>query len=222
MTYSLQSAAVIFDMDGLMFDTERIGFEAFCLAARMQGYKSVNEFFINLIGRTVDDADLAMKEEFGSDFPIAAVRRDRLRYISEIRNMSGIPMKEGLLELLDYLKERNIPLAVASSSKRAVVEENLNQSRIRRYFRVLVCGDEITQGKPHPEIYLKTADRLSISPSKGIVLEDSLLGIAAAHAARMTTIMVPDLQKPTPSTKRIVHRIFPSLHDVRTYFESTT
>ncbi len=220
MKSSLQFDAIIFDMDGLMFDTERIGLEAFCHAASMHGYKNKEEFFKNLIGRTVADADRAMKETFGSDFPITAVRQDRALYISEIRRTSGIPMKTGLRELLKYLKKRGIPLGIASSSAHTIVKENLIHAGIQQYFQTYLCGDEIINGKPHPEIYLKMAKRLSKNPSTCIVLEDSLLGVTAAYTAGMIPIMVPDMQEPTESIRQIAHRIFPSLHEVRTYLEA--
>src|ERR1700690_118327 len=216
MTHPLQFDAVIFDMDGLMFDTERIGFEAFCRVTRMHGYEP-EDFFMDLIGKTVPDADRAMKEAFGPDFPIATVRADRTRLISELRRKSGIPIKAGLIELLKYLKTRDLPLGIASSSTREIVEENLRHAGIRDDFQVIVCGDEIMHGKPDPEIYLKTADRLSIDPSRCIVLEDSLLGIAAAHSAGMISVMIPDMQAPTATATQMAHRIFPSLHEVRTY-----
>lgn len=217
MAHSPKFDAVIFDMDGLMFDTERIGFDAFLQAARMHGYEPTEKFFMNMIGKTVPDADRLMREEFGEDFPIDKVRDDRRRIISDIRNTSGIPMKTGLRELLQHLREKNIPLAVASSSAREIVEENLNHGNIAEHFRVLVCGDEVTNGKPNPEIFLKAAGKLSKNPSVCIVLEDSLPGVTAAHAAGMIPIMIPDMQEPTEAISEITHKIFPSLHDVRNY-----
>lgn len=211
--------AVIFDMDGLLFDTERIGFEAFCHAVKKYGYSDCEDFFRQLIGTTVVEADQAMEKKFGSDFPIDAVRKERDFFTSKIRQTSGIPVKAGVFELLNYLHERNIPLAVASSSVKQVVQENLQYAGIEHYFKLYLCGDEITYSKPHPEMYLTVAQKLSIHPQNCIVLEDSVKGITAAHAAGMIPIMIPDMQIPTDVIKHMAYLIFPSLHEFQLYLQ---
>lgn len=214
---NIQFQAVIFDMDGLMFDTERIGLDAFRHAARLHGYEDTQGTFLKMIGRNVQDADQIMREDFGESFPIADVRVGRAEYLENIRKTSGIPMKVGLLELLSFLHMQNIPLAVASSSARAVVEEHLSIGGIQQYFLHLTCGDEVTMGKPHPEIFLKAAAKLVVEPQSCIVLEDSASGIQAAHAAGMIPIMVPDIKHPTQEIELLAHRIFPSLREVQSY-----
>ncbi|KKW16832.1 MAG: hypothetical protein UY57_C0032G0007 [Candidatus Kaiserbacteria bacterium GW2011_GWB1_50_17] len=217
MANNLQFDAVIFDMDGLMFDTEQLGLEGYRHAAHQHGYNLESAAFHDIIGRTVSDAKRLLQEKFGSDFPVEKIREGRRRYLAETRNASGIPIKSGLMELLEYLKKKKVPLAVASSSSRRGVERNLKNVGIIDNFKVIVCGDEVTHGKPHPEMYLKTADLLSKHPSTCIVLEDSLPGIEAAHAAGTIPIMIPDMQQPTEAVRRIAHAIFDSLHDVRIY-----
>ena len=217
MTNNLQFDAVIFDMDGLMFDTEQLAYNAWRHTTHSHGHSFTDEFYQTLIGKNVADTDRAIQEAFGVDFPVAAMREERRRYIIAAINREGLAIKSGLLELLQFLNENKIPMAVASSTRRAIVEENLRRAGIGDYFQILVCGDEVTHGKPHPEMHLKTADLLSKHPSTCIVLEDSLPGIEAAHMAGMIPIMIPDMQQPTEAVRRIAHAIFDSLHDVRIY-----
>ena len=207
-------------MDGLMFDTERIGLAAFCYAARAHGYNDTEKNFMKLIGMTVEDADQAIFQAFGTNFPLKAVRRERERYLSRIRKTSGIPMKAGLIELVKFLDEKGIPLGLASSSSRTIIEENLAHFQLSRYFQCILSGDEITHGKPHPEIYLKAARCLSKKPSTCLVLEDSVRGIVSAYAAGMIPVMVPDIEKPRESVKKMAHAVFSSLHEVQTYLSS--
>jgi len=211
--------AVIFDMDGLMLDTERIGFEGFCYAYHLQGFNGREDFFKTLIGTNVKDANAAMLKIFGPDFPIDQIRKDRQVYVSKVKKESGIPVKKGLHTLLRYLKKRRIPLAIASSSSREVVHENLTSVGVAGYFSMYLCGDEITHGKPHPEIYLNTAKKLKLNPKKIIVMEDSFPGITAAHAAGMIPFMVPDMHVPTDSIRQKAYRVFDSLEEVKTYLE---
>ncbi|OHB05785.1 MAG: hypothetical protein A3A26_01675 [Candidatus Zambryskibacteria bacterium RIFCSPLOWO2_01_FULL_47_14] len=220
MSAKFRFEAFIFDMDGLMFDTERLGLEGYRHAAHQHGYNLENGAFHDIIGRTASDAKRLLHEKFGSDFPVEKIREARRRYVAEILNVSGMPIKSGLMELLEYLKKKKVLLAIASSSSRRGVERNLKNAGIINNFKVIVCGDEITHGKPNPEIFLKTAEKLSKEPSTCVVLEDSLLGLEAAHAAGMIPIMIPDMQHPTDVIRRMAYRIFPSLHDVRAYLES--
>jgi len=211
--------AIIFDMDGLMFDTERIGYDAFVHASKLHGYIDKTGFFKTLIGMNVPDADIAIKGIFGGEFPIAKVREERSAYMLNIRNTTGIPVKLGLKELLNYLKSQNILMGVASSSSRHDVEQNLDNADLQNYFSCLFCGDEVVNGKPDPEIYLKTAKQLSVTPSRCVVLEDSSRGLQAAYAAGMIPIMVPDMQKPTDEDKKRAYRVLLSLKEVKKHLE---
>lgn len=219
MKHDILFQAVIFDMDGLMFDTERLGLEAFQYAALQQGYAYTKDIFLKMIGRNVVDADQIMREEFGTSFSVDDARNVRKEYLERIRKSSGFPIKNGLIDLLSFLRGENIPLAVASSSSRSVVEENIHDAKIDHYFQHLVCGDEIENGKPNPEIFLKTAEKLGVDPLLCIVLEDSFSGIRAAYSAKMIPIMVPDIVQPTAEMAEIAHRIFPSLQEVQQYVE---
>lgn len=193
--------AIIFDMDGLMFDTERLALESYKKAGEEYGYSIDFNIISKAIGRNTNDTKSIMTEEFGPEFPFDNIRKRRLKYTrNEICN-NGVPIKKGLLELLDYSKEKGVYLAVATSTDRKHAEELLKDAKVIDYFDVIVCGDDIKRGKPEPDIYLKASEKLSIKPSECIVLEDSENGIKAAFAANMMPIFVPDLIKETDIIK---------------------
>lgn len=222
MTQNIQFQAVIFDMDGLMFDTERLGLEAFQHAALHYGYADTRDIFLKMIGRNVVDADQIMREAFGDSFPIDDVRQERHNYLERLRKTMGLPVKSGLLDLLSFLEDQDVPLAVASSSSRNIVEENIRNAQIDHYFQQIICGDEVQKGKPDPEIFLKAAAKLKIDHSLCVVLEDSAPGIRAAYTAEMIPIMVPDILQPTPEIAACAHRIFSSLFEVQKYLSFRT
>ncbi len=207
--------AVIFDMDGLMFDTERIAQKAWQQAAAEHGYIIPEETYRRVIGRNLPDIRTIIYQHFGADFPFDRVyqRRQQLQVIY-ITNQ-GMPVKPGLIELLEEIESRSIPIAVASSSGRQVILNNLTAAGIEaRRFQVIVSGDEIARGKPAPDIFLAAASGLHAAANQCVVLEDSNIGIQAAHIAGMIPVMVPDMVAPEAETKKLAYRILPDLHAV--------
>lgn len=193
--------AIIFDMDGLMFDTERLALESYKKAGKMYGYSIDFNVISKAIGRNTKDTKLIMIEQYGDEFPFDNIRRCRLKYTRDEISNNGVPIKKGLLELLEYCKRRGIYLAVATSTDRKHAEELLKSAKVIDYFDIIICGDDIVRGKPEPDIFLKASEKLSIKPSECIVLEDSENGIKAAFAANMIPIFVPDLIKQTDTIK---------------------
>ena len=214
--------AVIFDMDGLMFDTERIAQQAWQQAAREYGYEFPVETYAGIIGLTMPDVQEYVHQVFGSDFPFQEVYLLKQAYVDIYITNHGIPVKAGLRDLMDCVEKIPLPIALASSSTREVVLRNLHAAGLDRdRFAAIVAGDEITNGKPAPDIFLAASDRLSIPPSGCLVLEDSNIGIQAAHAAGMLPVMVPDMKPPTAETAALAFCILTDLHAVRRKFFSS-
>jgi HAD superfamily hydrolase (TIGR01509 family) len=205
--------AVIFDMDGLMLDTEAIYRSVWQRAARMQGVVLTDEQYLQFVGRTTRDAELDMARMHGPPFDLARFRADWPRLWHAFIAQHSIPRKPGLAALLDVLDADGYRKAVATSTVRAEALVTLG-SLIER-FDALVTGDMVKHGKPAPDIFLLAAERLGASPDECLVLEDSEAGVSAAHAAGMRVICVPDLKQPAPEIARKATAIYQTLDDVR-------
>jgi HAD superfamily hydrolase (TIGR01509 family) len=131
----------------------------------------------------------------------------------------GISVKDGLYEILDYLSKTKVKIAVATSTSRERATSLLIMASVDHYFDYVLCGDEVENSKPHPEIFLKVADKLGCLPEKSIVLEDSEAGIIAAHSAGMSAIMVPDMKEPEPNIQALAFKQMSSLHEVKLFFQ---
>ena len=205
--------AVIFDMDGLMFDTERLARDAWRRAMADYGYALPDHVFLRGVGRTLPETCAVFVEALGAGLPIDDVAEAKERYMREMLR-SGPPFKPGLSTLLHGLAELALALAVASSTARTEVERRLVQVSVRHYFTAVVGGDEVATGKPSPDLFLLAAERLGVLPESCVVLEDSGPGVVAATAAGMTAVLVPDLVEPSPEVHALAAAVVPSLAEV--------
>ncbi|MEO1131864.1 MAG: HAD family phosphatase [Cyanobacteria bacterium J06639_1] len=208
--------AAIFDMDGLMLDTEPIYRKAWLRATADMGYQLADDFYSSFVGRSNDDCDRLMQATFGEDLPIEKLRERRDFFWRETIREDGVPLRPGLLKLLDWLEEREIPKAIATASDRAEADISLSATDIMPRFHSITAGNEVANNKPAPDIYLEAARKLGVAPEYCIAFEDSNAGAIAATAAGIPTILVPDLQTPAPETLSRVFAVFPSLLDART------
>jgi HAD superfamily hydrolase (TIGR01509 family) len=210
-----QVIAVICDLDGLLFDSERRTRHAWQAAMRSLGHELDDAFYTTLIGRKIAISENMVAERFSV---AAQTFRDAWRGQHHQLVVSGpVAPRPGALALIAWLEQRQIPRAIATSSIRADAERTLGSVITR--FPVVVTGDQVTRGKPDPEIYLAAAAALGIAPDQCAALEDSEPGIAAAHAAGMRAMMVPDLKQPSAQTLAIAHGIYPSLVEARQEIE---
>lgn len=208
---------VIFDMDGLMFDTERIAVDAWRSAGEQLGFPIPPGLVIETIGLNRRDTEATLLRRLGEGFPYDEARRLRICYAEEIVARNGVPLMEGLFELLDMLDGAGVPKAVATSTERARALRLLDLAGIRSRFDAIVCGDEVERGKPSPDIFLAAAAKLQIDPSGCVVLEDSESGLMAAHRAGMLPVLVPDLKAPSAEALALAFRVFRSLTEVKRF-----
>ena len=192
--------AVIFDMDGLMINSERVTFEGYQLVMRKLGLSISEDFYKQLLGKTLPTAYQIFYNEYGDDFPMEQVLNDVHQYMADLFDQEGVPLKKGLLELLIYLKENNYKTIVATSSTRKRDDS--------------ICGDEVTHGKPHPEVFLRACEKLGVNPSDAIVLEDSEAGIQAAYSGNIDVICIPDMKYPEQEFEKMTTKILDSLDQV--------
>jgi len=210
---------IIFDMDGLMFDTERLSFTCWRQAAFHYGYAIDEQMYTKVMGSNVVRGKEIFLEHLGKDFPYEIIRSEKLKNSEKVLKSNGVPIKEGLYELLDYIEHLNLKKAVATSTSRDRTLELLRMAGINNRFDHVLCGDEIENSKPHPEIFIKVAMNLGCLPGKCLVLEDSEAGILAAHRAGMISIMIADMKEPDEEVKLLPIKQMKSLTDVRLFIE---
>ena len=206
--------AVVFDMDGLLVDTEQVIFRAMQRTAGELGRELPFPTFQRMVGLQDTASDLILIEHFGEAFDLAAWSAEISRQFREAL-AAGIALKAGAVEILDHLDEVGLPRAIATSSSRASVQHSLGPHNLVDRFHALITRDVTTRGKPHPEPYLKAAEALGVEPEHCLALEDSHNGVRAASAAGMMTIMVPDMLDPTEEMRSLCVRIARDLHEVR-------
>ncbi|NLU09884.1 MAG: HAD family phosphatase [Tepidanaerobacter acetatoxydans] len=210
---------VIFDMDGLMFDTERLTVWAWERAGKDFGYEITPDITIGATGLDARDTVTYFKKCLGENFPYFEIRKAKSAYFDKYIKENGLPVKEGLYELIDFLEKASIPKAVATSTYRKKAEECLSFANVKDRFDLIVCGDDVSRGKPEPDIFLKAAEGLNCLPNECIVLEDSENGLKAALRAKMYPICVPDLKTPSKEVRRLIFKEFSSLLEVKDFLE---
>lgn len=203
--------AAILDVDGTLFDTERLFMEGWLLAGSRMGYPLTKEMINCFHGRGQLENEKTFYKWFGPDADYWGARKIRIEYVNNKIAEHGVPTKPGLFEFLKSLKEQGIRIALATGTIRAEAQPRWEKAGLSSYIEASVCGDEVTENKPNPEIFLRAASLLQTPPSECVVVEDSTAGLFAAKNAGATAIMVPDLEEPTEELRRICDRIVPNL-----------
>lgn len=212
--------AVIFDMDGVLIDTERISFNAFKEVLKGYNYEMSEKFYLTMIGRNLKSIKEVMMKEYGSRFPFDEIYKKKVDIAVTKIERDGVIVKPGVHEIVEYLNNENYKIAVATSTRRERAHYLLEEIKIKNKVDYIICGDQVENSKPDPEIFLKAAKGLGIEPEKCIVIEDSDAGILAASRAGMNGINVPDMKMPDDNMKKLAHKICSSLSEVKTYLES--
>ena len=210
--------AVIFDMDGLMIDSERVTYEEYCRKLEQLGYSFDEAVYRLCLGKNKQGICQVFYDHFGTAFPMTEVWDDVHIRLDE-RLAKEVPLKAGLLELLKYLKANNYKTIVATSSARVRVDVILKNAQIEQYFDDTICGDEVIHGKPNPEIFLTACKKLNVAPSEALVLEDSESGILAAYDGKIDVLCIPDMKYPEADFASKATKIISSLKDVIKYLK---
>ncbi len=210
---------VIFDMDGVLFDTERVYAEIYEEVAHEWGLGDVREAVLGCIGRNANDSRAFFVSCVGEDFPYDEYVRETISRYKAKEEREGFPMKKGVRELLSYLKEENCRIGLASSTRREKVLSYIERAGIADYFQVVIGGDMVEHSKPEPDIYLIACRELGTKPEETYAIEDSPNGIRAAFAAGMKAIMVPDMIQPEEEIKKMACHICRDLLETKEYLE---
>ena len=212
--------AIIFDMDGLMIDSERVTFECYQERLKDMNLTMDEKFYKTLLGKPIKGIYQRFYDVYGNDFPIQNVIQDVHQLMAERFETEGVPVKKGLVELLHYLKDNNYKTIVATSSNRDRVDKILSQAKITEFFDDSICGDEVTKGKPNPEVFLKSCQKLGVNVDEAIVLEDSEAGIQASYDANIKVICIPDMKYPEKQYEEKTFKILKDLTEVTVYLKS--
>lgn len=212
--------AIIFDMDGLMIDSERVTFECYQEILKGMNLTMDEEFYKTLLGKPLKGIYQRFYDVYGNDFPIEDVIKDVHALMAKHFETEGVPIKTGLKSLLEYLKENNYKTIVATSSNRDRVDTILSQAQITDYFDDSICGDEVTKGKPNPEVFLKSCQKLGVNVDEAIVLEDSEAGIQASYDAGIKVICIPDMKYPEKQYEEKTFKILKDLNGVTEYLKN--
>ncbi len=205
--------AVIFDMDGLLLDSERPIKKAWIEVSQAHGFSVSDEIFLQVVGRTSPDGRAHFIQTLGEHYPYESVRATVHQQLAAAHAQTGYDVKPGAVDLLKRLQAQGIPCAVASSTQRDEVESRLRLAGLWPYFASVIGGNEVTRGKPNPDIYLLAAQRISTDPARCLAFEDSDHGAHAALAAGMDVVVVPDLKHPGDALRACCTAVLSSLND---------
>lgn len=211
---------VIFDMDGVLFDTELICMKAWIAVAERNGLPGMKEIFPRCIGGNEERSRRIVLEAYGEDFDYEGFRRQASDEFWNCIQRDGLPVKPGAEEILGWLRENGWVTGLASSTKKSSVRSLLEQAGLRDFFAAVVTGDMVKHSKPDPEIYLLACAELSAEPSRTYAVEDSPNGVRSACGAGLRTLMVPDMIPADEEMRRLSEGVFDDLYGVRDFLNA--
>lgn len=217
MNRNILYKAVVFDMDGVIFDSERAVMQCWKEVASRHNIPDIEKAILACTGTTMVHTREIMLNLYGADFPYDEYARESSAIFHSRYDGGRLPMKPGVKELLTFLKEHDKKIALASSTRQQVVTDELRDAGVIEYFDRIICGDMVSRSKPAPDIFLKACEELNISPSDSYAIEDSYNGIRAAHAGGLHPIMVPDLLPADEEMQSLAEIVLPSLTSVMEY-----
>ena len=208
----------VFDMDGLMLDTEKLLVRFWKESAKEYGYDMTEENVFEIRSLSRKYSVPLLKSIFGEDFPFNEIRSRRINLMNEYIDTYGFDVKKGLFELLDFLKKNNYLIAVATATDRERAEHYLKKIDAYKYFNAVICGDMVRNGKPEPDIYITASKELGLMPEECVAFEDSPNGIKSAYSAGCKVIMIPDLTQPDDNIKPMLDGVYESLDKAVDFF----
>ena len=201
-------------MDGVVLDTERIYLECCIPAAEELGLAGIEDVVCECVGTTDEETQKKFQAYYGEDAPLEEFNRQVYDSFEKRAEEYGIPVKEGVVDLLDFLRKKGAKIAIGSSTHSDIIETELGDAGLYEYFDVIVGGEMAKASKPAPDVFLLAAEKLQADIKDCIIIEDSFNGVRAARAAGATVFMVPDLLEPTEEIRALTDRVFGSLTEV--------
>ncbi|MCB0317853.1 MAG: HAD family phosphatase [Bdellovibrionales bacterium] len=211
-----QYKAVIFDMDGLLIDSESLSLKAWFKTADKLSFTFTEEIFLSYLGYKVSDVKQKFTEVFKDEISFDEAWNVKEAIRKEMIEAEGMPLMIGAEEIISFFDNKEIPKIIATSSSRERALNSLEFSGLLSKFPDFVAGDEVVNGKPAPDIYLKAAARLNVNPQDCIVFEDAEAGVQAGSAAKMDVVLIPGLKSPTKEIKSLAKYVF---EDLKSFLE---
>lgn len=211
---------VIFDMDGIIFDSERAFMGCWVEIAGKYNISGIERVYLECTGATMERVKEIMLEAYGSDFDYESFSAEAVEIFLDRYKGGKMPIKKGVFELLEYLKKEGKKIALASSSYKPLVTQYLTDANLIGFFDEIVCGDMVSRSKPFPDIFLMACEKVSVEPDMAFAVEDSFNGISAAYAGGLRALMVPDLRQPNEDIRSKSEAVLESLNDVVDYLEA--
>ncbi len=211
--------AVVFDMDGVIFDSERATMLCWLELADKYGIKDMEKPYLACTGTNAAMTRQIMLDAYGEDFPYDEYAHEASRMYHERYDGGRLPMKSGVVEILEYLKNSGKKIALASSTKKQKVISQLQDAGILNYFDEIVTGDMVEKSKPEPEIFLLACEKIGVSPDRAYAIEDSYNGVRSAYRGGLRPIMVPDLLPADQEMKNMAEAVIDNLENVVMYLK---
>ena len=210
---------VIFDLDGVIFDSEQVVRQGWRYAAERLHLGQVDHLFLQCVGTNHIFTERLLQEQFGSQFSYEEFRKYTREFFYNYTDKYGLPVKPGVRKLMDYLKHNGYAIGLASSSTLQYILNGLRQAQLIEYFDVIVSGENLKRSKPEPDIYLMACEKMAVAPTEAYAIEDSYNGIRSASRAGMQPIMVPDLLPVTAEMEQLSCTVCNNLLEVRAYLQ---
>lgn len=202
--------AVIFDMDGTLLDSERLSHKAWDAAAREHGVRVTWEIFLKMVGHRSVDCMRILQREIGRELPAGAIIASAREHYARLVG-AGVPLMPGAREIFDFARERTWKIGIATSTRRESAQAKLEHAGLWQFVDAATCGDEVAAGKPAPEIYAATAEKLGVPAKNCLAIEDSPTGFRAAFSAGCISVLVPDLIAAPSDIRRDAAAVFPKI-----------
>lgn len=208
---------IIFDMDGVIFDTESLWLSCWGYLGGKYGLENTESVFRKCIGTTVEETEAIVRAHYGDELPCDKFNREVSELFHAKIEESGMPVKAGARELLSFLRVNGYRVGLASSTKSSTIKSELEQVGLLEFFEVIIGGDMVQKSKPAPDIYIRACEEMHIQPSDAFVIEDSRNGLRSASSAGLKVFLVPDVVEPDEEMEKLAYRVFPDLIEVRRY-----
>ncbi len=213
---------MIFDMDGILFNSEQLFMDTEAIVFQDYGYVMTKENYIRTLGACGDELKRILYDTYGPDYPADEISAKTRKLVAEHVEKYGPEIKPGIIVLLEWLKSKNIPCCVATSTNTAIAKRNLELACIDGYFSFVIGGDQISRSTPDPEIFLACCEKKNIRASRALVLEDSENGILAAYRGGIPVICIPDMKYPDPEFAEKCEAVLTSAEEVPNSFAAET